>query len=115
MSLSQYGALLGLFFNNIKTLAQNCTHIYICKSHLYPAGCTRNEDCQLTEACINNACQHPCAIHNPCAQNAVCINTKHGSDCSCAEGYQGNGYVGCVPGKCIRYLIYIFFVFSPSS
>ncbi|XP_028157244.1 uncharacterized protein LOC114350564 isoform X7 [Ostrinia furnacalis] len=60
-------------------------------------GCTRNEDCQLTEACINNACQHPCAIHNPCAQNAVCINTNHGSDCSCVEGYQGNGYVGCVP------------------
>lgn len=65
----------------------------------YSVGCTRNEDCPLTEACINNACQHPCAIHNPCAPNAVCINTNHGSDCSCAEGYQGNGYVGCVPGK----------------
>lgn len=62
-------------------------------------GCTRNEDCSLTEACINNACQHPCAIHNPCTSNAVCINTNHGSDCSCAEGYQGNGYVGCVPGN----------------
>lgn len=65
----------------------------------YSVGCTRNEDCHLTEACINNACQHPCAIHNPCAPNAVCINTNHGSDCSCAEGYQGNGYVGCVPGN----------------
>lgn len=64
----------------------------------YLVGCTQNEDCSLTEACISNACQHPCAIHNPCAPNAVCINTKHGSDCSCAEGFQGNGYVGCVPG-----------------
>ncbi|CAH2073961.1 unnamed protein product, partial [Iphiclides podalirius] len=60
-------------------------------------GCSRNEDCSLTEACINNACQHPCAIHNPCAPNAVCINTNHGSDCGCIEGFQGNGYVGCVP------------------
>lgn len=81
----------------------------------YSVGCTRNEDCHLTEACINNACQHPCAIHNTCALNAVCINTNHGSDCSCAEGYQGNGYVGCVPGnksfiihspsKCSKWLI----------
>lgn len=61
--------------------------------------CTRNEDCILTEACINGGCHHPCAVHNPCAQNAVCVNTNHDTDCSCAEGYQGNGYVGCQPGK----------------
>lgn len=65
-------------------------------------GCDSNEDCQLTEACINRACQRPCEIHNPCALNAVCVNTNHGSDCSCAEGYQGNGYVGCVPGMCFK-------------
>lgn len=61
--------------------------------------CTRNEDCPLTEACIGDMCQHPCDVHNPCAQNAVCVNTNHGSDCSCPEGYQGNGYVGCTPGN----------------
>lgn len=43
-------------------------------------------------------CQRPCDVHNPCAEHAVCINTNHGSDCSCEEGFQGNGYVGCSPG-----------------
>lgn len=61
--------------------------------------CTRNEDCSLTEACIGGMCQQPCDLHNPCAHNAVCVNTNHGSDCSCAENYQGNGYIGCVPGN----------------
>lgn len=61
-------------------------------------GCTTNVDCALTEACIGHSCQRPCDVHDPCAQHAICINTNHGTDCSCAEGYQGNGYVGCVPG-----------------
>lgn len=71
----------------------------VCFGFFCIVSCDSNEECQLTEACINNACQRPCDIHNPCAHNAVCINTNHGSDCSCAEGFQGNGYVGCVPGK----------------
>lgn len=89
----------------IKFVYKSCkylsTHLFVLYLILftYSAGCTRNEDCHLTEACINSACQNPCSIHNPCAQNAICINTNHGSDCSCIEGYQGNGYIGCVPGK----------------
>lgn len=70
--------------------------------HIFPSctvKCTRNEDCSLTEVCIEGGCHHPCDVHNPCAQNAICVNTNHGTDCSCAEGYQGNGYVGCQPGK----------------
>lgn len=63
------------------------------------AECTRNEDCSLTEACVDKKCQRPCNLHNPCAINAVCINTNHGFDCSCNEGYHGNGYVLCEPGK----------------
>lgn len=61
--------------------------------------CISNDDCGLTEACISHRCQHPCDVHNPCAQNAICINTNHGCDCACAEGFHGNGYIGCVPGK----------------
>lgn len=61
--------------------------------------CTRNDDCPLTEACIGHKCQRPCDVHNPCAEHAVCINTNHGSDCSCEEGFQGNGYVGCAIGN----------------
>lgn len=62
-------------------------------------GCTANEDCPISEACIDRACQRPCDVHNPCSQHAVCINTNHGCDCSCEEGYQGNGFVGCAPGE----------------
>lgn len=62
-------------------------------------GCTTNEDCPISEACIDRACQRPCDVHNPCAQHAVCINTNHGCDCSCQEGYQGDGFVGCAPGN----------------
>nr|CAD7425818.1 unnamed protein product [Timema monikensis] len=62
-----------------------------------PLSCTSSNDCQLTEACIEKKCQRPCDMHNPCALNAVCINTNHVSECSCAEGYHGNGFVGCAP------------------
>lgn len=86
------------------TPASNDTAPYTNKSKqheqtTYTVKCTRNEDCSLTEICIDGGCHHPCDVHNPCAQNAVCVNTNHGTDCSCAEGYQGNGYVGCQPGK----------------
>ncbi|PNF25784.1 hypothetical protein B7P43_G12126, partial [Cryptotermes secundus] len=64
-----------------------------------PLSCSSNDDCPLTEACFGGVCQHPCDVHDPCAFNAVCINTNHGTDCSCAEGYQGNGFVGCGPVK----------------
>lgn len=61
--------------------------------------CAHDSDCSVTEACINRRCQHPCDAHNPCAQNAVCVNTNHVAECSCTDGYEGNGYVGCQPGK----------------
>jgi hypothetical protein len=60
----------------------------------------------LTEAGVGGVCQHPCDVHNPCAFNAVCINTNHRTDCSCAEGYQGNGFVGCAPGRVIIIILY---------
>lgn len=60
--------------------------------------CTTNNDCTNGEVCIQQICQNPCTVHNPCAQNAACINTAHGVDCSCIEGFQGNGFVGCLPG-----------------
>lgn len=59
------------------------------------AGCTSDRDCPLTEACIGHTCQEPCLVRNPCAEHAVCINTNHGADCSCEEGYHGNGFSYC--------------------
>lgn len=63
------------------------------------ASCHSNDDCSITEACIGGNCQPPCEVHNPCALNAVCVNANHGTDCSCADGFQGNGFVGCLPGS----------------
>lgn len=61
--------------------------------------CTRNEDCSLAELCLDGVCRHPCEVRNPCALNAACINVNHETDCSCIEGFAGNGFVLCEPGK----------------
>lgn len=60
--------------------------------------CTSNEDCSLAEACFGGVCRPPCDVRSPCALNAQCVNVNHGSECSCIEGYAGNGYVICEPG-----------------
>lgn len=60
--------------------------------------CYTDLDCSISEVCLQGVCQLPCSAHNPCAQYAVCVNTNRGPDCSCLEGYQGNGFVGCIPG-----------------
>lgn len=69
------------------------------KTKICTVQCTRNEDCSLAEACFDGSCLHPCNVRNPCATNAVCVNVNHGTDCSCAEGYEGNAYAVCKPGK----------------
>lgn len=63
------------------------------------AGCTSNKDCPLTEACIEGTCQEPCLVWNPCTKNAICVNTNHQADCSCEDGYHGNGFSYCEPGS----------------
>lgn len=88
---------LKIYVNNTKKIYLLHTKYFFLFS-MHTVKCTSNEDCPLTEACISGMCQRPCDLHNPCAQNAVCVNTNHGSDCSCAEGYHGNGYVGCQLG-----------------
>lgn len=115
-----------MLFSCIADLVENCCFLYIpvlsfffflctCVSGYCCCGivsCSSNDDCPLTEACLGGACQHPCDAHNPCAFNAICINTNHGTDCSCADGYHGNGYVGCAPGKVFCLWIVLLFVWS---
>lgn len=66
---------------------------------MHPVQCTINENCNEDEACINEKCLHPCDVHNPCISQAICKNVKHGSECVCREGFAGNGFVSCHPGK----------------
>lgn len=65
------------------------------------AGCTSDKDCPLTTACIAGTCQEPCLVRNPCVKNAICVNTNHRAECSCDDGYHGNGFLYCALGNCI--------------
>lgn len=79
---------------------------------VYPSvSCVTNADCSFMEACINKICQHPCDVHNPCAQNAICSNTNHGASCGCIEGYEGNAYVGCTEGLYFFKILVFFKVY----
>lgn len=70
-----------------QTHAPNCT-----------VKCTRNEECSLTEACIDGSCHPPCLLRLPCALNAVCVNVNHDTECRCIEGFEGNAYSSCRRG-----------------
>lgn len=87
--------LLFCFFY-LCTLSRGYTGFFL---NLSLAGCTSHKDCPLTEACNEGTCQEPCLVWNPCAKNAICVNTNHGADCSCEDGYQGNGFSYCAPGN----------------
>lgn len=73
--------------------------------------CTQDWDCPVTQTCFQQRCQLPCDIRNPCAQNAICVNTNHAAECSCSNGYEGNPYIGCQPGKFYSksYTYFLFF------
>lgn len=74
--------------------------------------CTQDWDCPVTQTCFHQRCHLPCDVKNPCAQNAVCVNTNHTADCSCSNGFEGNGFVGCQPSEFLnKYTILILFIF----
>lgn len=78
------------------TLSRGYTGFFL---NLSLAGCTSDKDCPLTEVCIGGTCQDPCLVWNPCTKNAICINTNHQAECSCEDGYYGNGFSYCEPGN----------------
>ena len=51
--------------------------------------CTRNEECPLTLACINQECKDPCFKH-VCGINADCKVKRHRPICFCLPGFVGN-------------------------
>lgn len=91
------------------TLSRGYTGFFL---NLSLAGCTIHKDCPLTEACIEGICQEPCLVWNPCAQNAICVNTNHRADCSCEDGYHGNGFNYCEPGILIFHYGYSYLLIS---
>lgn len=70
--------------------------------HLAPAevpGCKSDDECPLTDTCLNRQCVNPCAATNPCASNAVCQATNHKAVCRCPDGFIGNAFVNCYKGN----------------
>lgn len=58
-------------------------------------GCKTNDDCSLSETCLNRRCLNPCAIANPCALTAICQPIHHKAVCSCPDGLIGDPFIRC--------------------
>lgn len=56
-----------------------------------PPGCTSDNDCPTSEACINRLCRNPCN----CGTNSVCLVQNHRPICSCKDGFEGNPNLAC--------------------
>lgn len=65
-------------------------------------GCKRNEECSLSEACLNAQCVNPCAVGNPCALTANCIPLNHKAMCKCPAGLEGDPFIRCYEKPKIR-------------
>lgn len=57
--------------------------------------CTINQDCQRSDACINQKCMDPCP--GSCGLNSQCLVQNHIPICTCFENYIGNPFVVCNP------------------
>ena len=64
------------------------------------AGCKSDDECPLTQACINRECQDPC-IYERCGTNAECSVNRHIPKCTCLSGYRGNPYDICRQIECL--------------
>ncbi|VEN60882.1 unnamed protein product, partial [Callosobruchus maculatus] len=61
-----------------------------------PPGCTSDNDCPGTEACINRLCRNPCN----CGTDAECFVNNHRAVCSCRKGFEGNPNIACQAVGC---------------
>ena len=64
------------------------------------AGCKSDDECPLTQACINRECQDPC-IYERCGTNAECSVNRHLPKCTCLPGYRGDPYQLCRIIECL--------------
>ena len=64
------------------------------------AGCRRDSECPLTEACFDRSCQDPCLYEN-CGLNAICTPKSHRAICTCIPNHKGNPYDQCRPYECL--------------
>ena len=66
----------------------------------YLAGCKSDDECPLTQACIQRECQDPCP-YEQCGIKAFCTVNRHRAKCQCPPGHKGSPYVECRPYECL--------------
>ena len=66
----------------------------------YLAGCKRDSECPLTQACIDKECQNPCPFER-CGVNAECSVRNHRPKCICLPDHIGNPYDKCRRPECL--------------
>ena len=64
------------------------------------AGCKSDDECPLTQACIQRECQDPCP-YEQCGIKAFCTVNRHRAKCQCPPGHKGSPYVECRPYECL--------------
>jgi hypothetical protein len=67
----------------------------------YLAGCKSDDECLLTQACIQRECQDPCPFEQ-CGRKATCTTRVHRARCQCPPGHKGSPYVECKPYECLN-------------
>ena len=63
------------------------------------ASCQSDEECSLTDKCLQGQCNNPCDQHSACGMNAECRVFNHNKQCSCPPGFTGNHDIECVRSK----------------
>lgn len=56
--------------------------------------CEVSSECAQNKACINKKCVDPCP--GTCGENAFCKVVNHNPICSCARGFTGDPFTGCI-------------------
>ena len=79
--------------------------IYFVLIHiLSPAGCKRDDECPLTQACLGRKpkeCQDPCR-YEQCGINARCEAKNHRARCVCPPQHTGDPYRQCRRYECLK-------------
>lgn len=62
-----------------------------------------DEECNLSEKCVQGRCFNPCDQNSPCGLNADCSSFNHIVHCGCPPSFTGNPEVECVRSKYINF------------
>lgn len=90
---------------NVCNSDESCEGGQICENRICQIGCRNDNMCSSDQSCINKKCKNPCEIPGQCGLCAECSVINHGIQCSCPNGFIGDGTSSCVktPEVCNEY------------